>query len=289
MARSCCSSTAGPPGPAGPAGTPGGPPGPQGPPGPAGADGANGFTPEFASSPCITVAGTGAAGDPVTPAPVVHPNACNALTCTGQGLLVPETRVAGVVGPAPGRIANDLQSVDIVVTTPAAAACPQTYTIEAYLTPLRGEAAGAPDVNLLGTRAASTWANTGLQVTLPDPGVYLISGDIDTQICATVDFGGGTNLWTEVRLVDVGSGAVELAPRQSAQHQFSASAQTRFQHCTSGPTPLSGLVTVSAAQGSKVVRVQAGLRGPAPSGGSTVESSDFRGARSYLTYVKIAD
>jgi hypothetical protein len=225
--------------------------------------------------------------------PRVEPAACNALTQTATGLLVPGTRVLGSSGPGPGRVASDLQSVDVVVAAPAADDCPANWTVTAYLTPLRGEAGPVADVNLLPTRTSGAWANTALQVTLPDPGVYLVTADIDTQICATVDLGSGTNLWTEARLVDVAGGGVELKPRQSAQHQFSTSPQTRFQHCASGPTPLSGLVTVPAATGSKVVRVQAILNGGGAgnglTGSATIQSSEFRGSRSYLTFVKIAD
>ncbi|MEU4359266.1 hypothetical protein [Streptomyces virginiae] len=126
---------------------------------------------------------------------------------------MPRTRVAGTCGPAPTRIADNRQSVDIVVASPAAGDCPQDYTVRAYLTPVRGEAATpVPDVDLRPTRANDTWANTTLQATLPHPGVYLVTGDIDTNICATIDDGGGTNLWTEVRLVHAQSGAVELGP-----------------------------------------------------------------------------
>ncbi|MFJ8692131.1 hypothetical protein [Streptomyces roseolilacinus] len=223
----------------------------------------------------------------------LDPSPCNALTSTASGLLVPQTRVTGTSGPAPRRIADDLQSIDVVVNPPAPGACPQAYTIEAYLTPRRGEAGPVADVDLLPTRTSGTWADTALQVTLPEPGTYLVTGDIDTQICATVDDAGSTHLWTTARLVHVGSGGVELGPRQSAQHQFSASPTTRFQHCTSGPTPLSGLVTVTPTQGSKTVRVQAILRGGGPgdglTGGSTIQLSEFRGSRSYLTYVKVGD
>ncbi|CAL9317430.1 hypothetical protein SUDANB25_05691 [Streptomyces sp. SudanB25_2051] len=223
----------------------------------------------------------------------IAPDPCNALECTPTGLLVPRVRVTGTSGPAPARIADNRQSVDVVVTPPAAGDCPQDHRVRAYLTPVRGEAAvPVADTDLRPTRVSDTWANTPLQVTLPHPGVYLVLGDIDTQICATVDYGGGTNLWTEVRLVHVQSGAVELGPRQSAQHQFRAAPDTRFQHCTHGPTPLTGLVTVSAAQGSKTVRVQAILRGGGPGDGlddATLQSSAFQGDRSYLTYVKIAD
>ncbi|MFI6290026.1 hypothetical protein ACIBEJ_00485 [Nonomuraea sp. NPDC050790] len=244
-------------------------------------------------SPCIAVTGDGSAATPFTPAPLLNPAACNTLSCTASGLLAPRTVVAGSAGVAPGRIGNDQPSVDVVVSAPAAGACPQLYTVGAYLTPLRGEAGPVADVNIAPTRISGAWADTALQVVLPSPGVYLVFGDVDTQICATVDFGGATNLWTEVRLVDIASGALELAPRQSAQHQFSASPQTRFQHCTSGPASLSGLVTVAAAAGSKTVRVQAVLHGGGAGnglqGGSTIQSSSLVGGRSYLTFVKIAD
>jgi hypothetical protein len=223
---------------------------------------------------------------------IIDPAECNGLTSTGSGLLAPKTSVAGTSGPAPGRIADDLQSVDVVVTAPAVDACPQTYTVKAYLTPLRGEAGPVSDVDLLPTRTSQTWADTPLQVTLPDPGTYLVTGDIDTTICAILDYGSSTNLWTEVRLIYVADGSVELGPRQSAQHQFSTAPETRFQHCQHGPTPLSGLVTVSAAQGSKTVRVQATLHGGGPGdglNGSTIQKADFVGTRSYLTWVKIAD
>lgn len=223
---------------------------------------------------------------------ILAPDECNGLTTTASGLLAPKTRVVGTSGPAPGRIADDLQSVDVIVTAPAPDTCPQTYTVKAYLTPLRGEAGPVTDVDLLPTRTSQTWADTPLQVTLPDPGTYLVTGDIDTTICATLDYGSSTNLWTEVRLVNVASGSVELGPRQSSQHQYSTAPETRFQHCQHGPTPLSGLVTVSAEQGSKTVRVQATLHGGGPGNGlngSTIEKAEFVGTRSYLTWVKIAD
>ncbi|WP_413808120.1 hypothetical protein [Streptomyces sp. OE57] len=201
--------------------------------------------------------------------------------------------MVGTLGPAPGRIANDLQSVDVVVTAPAANACPQTYTVKAYLTPLRGEAGPVADANLLPSRTSGAWVTTALTAVLPDPGVYLITADIDTQICATVDAAGTTNLWTMVRLIHAQSGAVELAPRQGSQHQFSTNAQTRFQHCMSNTTSLSGLVTVTAAQGTKTIRVQAILQGGGAgdglTGGSTIQTSRFVGGASFLTWVKVAD
>ncbi|MDN3265927.1 hypothetical protein QWJ26_40360 [Streptomyces sp. CSDS2] len=224
---------------------------------------------------------------------VLDPDECNALTSTSEGLRVPETRVTGTSGPAPGRIANAWQSIDVVVTPPAAADCPQNYAVRAYLTPLRGEAGPVGVVNLAPTRISNTWANTALQVTLPQPGVYLVTGDVDTHICAILDYASSTNLWTEVRLIDVESATVELRARQSAQHQFSTSPETRFQHCIHGPTSLSGLVTVSPAQGSKTVRVQAILHGGGPgnglTNGATLQESTFHGPRSYLSYVKVAD
>lgn len=223
----------------------------------------------------------------------INPAPCNALTHTPSGLLVPRTRVTGVPGPAPGRIANGRQSIDVVVNPPDADDCPQTYRVQAYLTPLRGEAGPVRSTDLRPTRARNTWADTALQVLLPAPGVYLVNGDVDTKICATLDYGSATNMWTLVRLIDVASRAVELRNRGSAQHQFTTASETRFQHCTHGPTSLSGLVTVTAAQGSKRVRVQACLRGGGPGNGllngATLQESTFHGPVSYLTYVKIAD
>ncbi|MFI6104893.1 hypothetical protein [Streptomyces sp. NPDC051310] len=222
---------------------------------------------------------------------ILDPDECNALTSTEQGLRVTETHVTGTSGPAPGRIANAWQSIDVVVAPPAAADCPRNYTVRAYLTPQRGEAGPVGSVDLRPTRTSNTWANTALQVTLPAPGVYLVSGDVNTSICATLEYGSATNLWTEVRLIDVDSGTVELQPRGSAQHQFTS--PDRLQHCTHGPTSLSGLVTVSPAQGSKTVRVQAILSGGGPgdglANGATLQKSTFHGPRSYLTYVKVAD
>jgi hypothetical protein len=177
------------------------------------------------------------------------------------------------------------------VAPPAAADCPRNYTVRAYLTPQRGEAGPVVSVDLRPTRTSNTWANTALQVTLPAPGVYLVTGDVDTTICATLAPGSATNLWTEVRLIDVNSGTVELQPRGSTQHQFTSDA--RLQHCEHGPTSLSGLVTVSPAQGSKTVRVQAILSGGGPgdglANGATLQKATFHGPRSYLTYVKVAD
>lgn len=50
---------------------------------------------------------------------------------------------------------------------------------------------------------------------------------------------------------------------------------------------------MTPAQGTKTVRVQAILQGGGPgnglTGGSTIQSSEFRGSRSHLTYVKISD
>ncbi|MDP4501062.1 hypothetical protein [Nonomuraea turcica] len=203
--------------------------------------------------------------------------------------------MVGDLGPVPGRLASNLQSVDVVVTPPAAAtACPQTYTVQAYLTPLRQSIGNVAEVSLLGTRTNANWVNTGLALVLPDPGEYLITGDIRTNICATVDDLGATNLWTTVRLLHVQSGAVELGGnRIGAQHQFSSAPGTQFQTCQSGTAPLTGLVRVTAAQATKTVRVQAKLNGGGPNfgltGGSTIQTSIFDGANSQLTYVKIAD
>jgi hypothetical protein len=47
--------------------------------------------------------------------PIIDPDECNALTCSESGLRVPQTSVTGTSGPAPGRIADAWQSIDVVV------------------------------------------------------------------------------------------------------------------------------------------------------------------------------
>lgn len=204
---------------------------------------------------------------------------------------MPRTTVRGAAGSAPGRVSADFPSIDTIVTAPAAGACPQVWEVHGFLTPIRGTAALATEANLLGTRANGTWANTALTVTLPQPGAYWVAADVDTQICATIPDNGQnvrtTNLWTVARLVNAAGATALLGGRGGAQHQFSVSPGTAFQHCTSGVTNMSGLVNVSAAQGSLTVRIQGGLRGNVQ-GGSTIQSSTVKtGGR--ITYVKIGD
>lgn len=231
-------------------------------------------------------------GEPCGEGVDIDPAGCNALSVTESGLLVPLTRVTGVAVPESPRIAEGHPSVDVVVDPPDPDDCPRTYQVTAYLTPARGAVGPVADTDLRPTLAGGTWADTALRVTLTAPGVYLVTADVDTNICATIDHGGGTNLWTEVRLVEGGSGTVELLPRLSAQHQFALAAKSRFQHCANGPAPLTGLVTVTAGEGAKTVVVQAILRGGGADGGlrnATLDDSNFRGTRSFLSYVKVAD
>ncbi|WP_329361185.1 hypothetical protein [Streptomyces sp. NBC_01483] len=112
--------------------------------------------------------------------PRVDPAACNALSQTAAGLLVPGTELSGI---APGGAVGTARSVDVDVTAPAAGACPETWTVGARLTPVSGEAFGA-DANLQAV-ASGTWVATGAQVLLPEAGTYALSADFYSHINAT--------------------------------------------------------------------------------------------------------
>lgn len=240
---------------------------------------------EIVDTNCIIVGGTGSQADPYSISPVIDPIACNGLVCTANGLRAPTTVVLGDVGPTPGRVEDNLQSIDVVVIPPPGPnACPQNYQIQAYLTPLRGDVGPVADVNLL---PGGTWENTALVDTLPDPGVYWVSADVATNICVNFADGGNANLWTEVRIVD-STGVVVKAPRFGTQMQKSLGLTENFQVCHTQSTTISGLVGVTAAMGSRTIRVQAFFQNSGQSA-ATIQSVLFQGDWSFLSWHKIAD
>ncbi|MFF3654874.1 hypothetical protein [Streptomyces olivochromogenes] len=130
--------------------------------------------------------------------PRVDPAACNALSQTAAGLLVPGTELSGI---APGGAVGTARSVDVDVTAPAAGACPETWTVGARLTPVSGEAFGA-DANLQAV-ASGAWVATGAQVLLPEAGTYALSADFYSHINATTPWAVAIN----ARLFNVTAGA----------------------------------------------------------------------------------
>lgn len=222
--------------------------------------------------------------------PTLDPRGCNTLSQSDAGLLAPRTQVQGFAGPAPGRVSADFPSVLTTVTPPAVGACPENWQVRGFQTPPRGAVTSA-EVNLVGTRPNSTWANTSMVVRLPQPGVYLVLADMDTQICYSIPNNGNnvrvTNLWTVGRLINASAGTPLINGRGLAQSQFSVSPGTAFQNCTSGLISMHGLVGVPAAQGSMAIRVQAGLRGSIQGGAQIQRSTARPGGR--LTWVKVGD
>ncbi|MDX3067814.1 hypothetical protein PV518_37610 [Streptomyces sp. ND04-05B] len=106
--------------------------------------------------------------------PKLDPAACNALTQTASGLLVPGTEVTGI---APGTAVGTSRSVDVDVTAPAAGACPETWTVGARLTPVFGTVnAGTADLRTSAMGQQVPLPNS--QVVLPEPGVYRLTAHV---------------------------------------------------------------------------------------------------------------
>ncbi|MGY5034370.1 hypothetical protein ACWC9U_26635 [Streptomyces sp. 900116325] len=111
-------------------------------------------------------------------ASTVDPAACNALTESASGLLVPSVAVQGI---APGGAVSTERSVDVDVAAPAAGDCPAEWQIGARLTPVFGEAFLPAIVDLVPV-ANDTWINTGLTVVLPEAGVYEVTATVRSSI-----------------------------------------------------------------------------------------------------------
>lgn len=111
-------------------------------------------------------------------AATVDPAACNALTESASGLLVPSVAVQGI---APGGAVSTERSVDVDVTAPASGACPATWQVGARLTPVLGESFIPGIVDLVPV-ANDTWVNTGLSVALPEAGVYEVTATVRSSI-----------------------------------------------------------------------------------------------------------
>jgi hypothetical protein len=106
--------------------------------------------------------------------PRLDPAACNALSETPSGLLVPRTEVTGI---APGGAVSTERSVDVDVTPPAAGACPENWTVGARLTPVFGfRNAGMADLRTSAQGQQVVLPNS--QALLPEPGVYRLTAHV---------------------------------------------------------------------------------------------------------------
>jgi hypothetical protein len=213
----------------------------------------------------------------------LDPAACNSLTRTAAGLLVPRTVLAGL---APGGTVGTSRSVDIDVTDTGGANCPDTWQVGARLSPVSGAAAMAADTNLQPSPGA--WVNSTLTATLPEPGRYYVSWDVRASICATIQY--CTNAWIEAAVFDNVTGAVEAGARTAAQHQFAIPNNgTSMQTCQSGATPITHITTVTAAQGTRTLRLRGQFNNPTSCPNTTFQSARLVGGRNHVTWVKISD
>jgi hypothetical protein len=243
----------------------------------------------FEDSACIAFDGTGRDDDPIIAEPVLNPAACNALRCTETGLLVPKTQLVPLPSTAPGPVhPRGARSIDMEITEAAPADCPDRWRIGARLSPASGEAALTADRALHGN--PGTWLNTALVTTLPQPGRYYVSWDVNGQICATA--GHCSNMWVQARVIDNETGAVEAPRRTVIQHQFSVPGGTRLQSCQTATAPITHRVTVTPAQGTKTLRLQGifqNVTDPANCPDTTVEFAVINGGITYVTWHKYSD
>ena len=134
--------------------------------------------------------------------PRLDPAACNALTQSPAGLLVPRTALQGI---APGG------SVGATLRRhrrdgARRRACPETWTVGGRLTPVSGQTSGA--VGIQGS-PFDTWIPvTGAQLVLPEAGVYEVIADVQGGVIMN---GSVSNAIIQARLFDVTAGAVVLS------------------------------------------------------------------------------
>ncbi|PWI15959.1 hypothetical protein DI272_18665 [Streptomyces sp. Act143] len=134
-------------------------------------------------------------------AATVDPAACNALSESAAGLLVPSVALQGI---APGGAVGTDRSVDVDVTAPAAGACPANWQVGARLTPVFGETLLAAFVDLVATPSGA-WVDSTMSVVLPEAGVYEVTATLHTVI-ATNPSSGSYNIAIAGRLFNVTNG-----------------------------------------------------------------------------------
>ncbi len=141
------------------------------------------------------------------PCPPIDPAPCNALTRTGQGLLVPRTDYTGLTGSRPPAIGAE-RSVDIDVRVDGN--CPKNVTIGARLTPWAGRVGfpGTVNVNII-NRPLRQWFDVpDTDLTLPEVGRYAI--DLDARARIVADLPHFSNV--RFRIFDVTAGVVVPDP-----------------------------------------------------------------------------
>ncbi|GAA2697422.1 hypothetical protein [Nonomuraea recticatena] len=191
--------------------------------------------------------------------------ACNALTQSAAGLLVPRTALQGI---APAGAVSAERSVDIDVTAPAAGACPETWQVGARLTPVSGQTTGA--VGLDGT-AANTWVPvTGAQLVLPEAGVYEVIADVQGSIGGTSSF---SNAIIDARIFNVTAGAAV----PTAERRVILFTDQSTEGVTRGIQANASAAALYQVAGPAAIRVEASWRTDAgTTSGKAVWAHNFR-------------
>ncbi|MEZ3180803.1 hypothetical protein KYY02_19545 [Streptomyces pimonensis] len=217
--------------------------------------------------------------DPV----LIDPAACNALTQTAAGLRAPRTALQALASTAPAPV-GAARSVNVDLVHPGG--CPDVWQIGARLSPVSGEAVLTTAANLLPSPGA--WVNTALVVTLPEPGRYFLAWDVRAQICAQINY--CTNAWAEAAIFDNATGGVEAGARTIVQHQFSkANDGAVLQTCQSGSIPITHITGVTAAQGSRTLRLRGLFQNSTTCPNTRFQSATMVASRNYVTWYKITD
>lgn len=206
----------------------------------------------------------------------VDPAACNALSQSAAGLLVPSVALTGI---APGGAVGPERSVDVDVAAPAAGACPATWTVGARLSPVFGETLLAAFVDLVATPSGA-WVDSTMSVVLPEAGVYEVSATLHTVI-ATNPSSGSYNIAIAGRLWNVTNGNAVGGSQYTMQENadnnpgsFMSDSDVGTFHrfiTTAGPTTIR----------VEVMRVD--------TGGSPVATTGLQTANSRLGFKKISD
>jgi hypothetical protein len=222
--------------------------------------------------------------------PEIDPRACNALTATTAGLLVPAVALQALPSTAPGPVDPDgAHSINVEVVEVADQDCPDRWQVGARLSPFSDSvlmATGA--INLL--PVDGTYRNTGLFVDLPEAGRYALHWDVRGNLCCST--ASTVQRWISARVFNVTAGAaVPGTERLVVQMQKSLGVgSANEQECLTSTAALSHLFTVPAGGAPIRLRLEGGLFGTDGSGSTqtAVIESDATG-RTAVTAVKISD
>ena len=209
------------------------------------------------------------AGTPV----VVDPAACNALTNSPSGLLVPSIDLlidnSAVVPPTSATRSIDLDLIE-------AGGCPNSFTIGARLSPVFGQT--EMTTTFLAPLAINTYIDIpGGTIVLPEAGTYEVASEVRGAMAPSVDTPNSS--FAIGRLVNVTAGApIALTERLIIGGSILSNVSLQ------ATAPQTTFITVAVPT---TIQFQAMWTGLQPSAGSGIYS-DVNG-RSMLRFKKVAD